>query len=164
MSALGRAGATAVKPWFVVEGELDYTHRFQVGIQAADAEQAEAIAEEAMNQGTLFDDVPDMPLLMDRYEEDEDSGSVLQFRVISSPTQWPVPADRSVLLQRAEIAAMACAQALVTAYARAEQSDGGSVDWSDIDDAYALARQAVGIDLPDHCGARIRQEVPEKAP
>jgi hypothetical protein len=48
---------------------LDYTHRVVVGIRAANADAACAIARAAFDAATLWDDTPDIPLLYDDYEE-----------------------------------------------------------------------------------------------
>lgn len=79
---------------FVVEYELPYTHRVQVGVFATSAEEASAKAEEAFNLGTLWDNTLEMPLLFDDYEEDGNAGVALEFRVIAKGA-FPEP-DGSV--------------------------------------------------------------------
>lgn len=79
-------------PAFMVGYSLDHTHRVVVGIRAASADAACAIARAAFDAGTLWDDTPDMPLLYDDYEELD--GQVLSFDATSIAT-WPV-ADVSV--------------------------------------------------------------------
>lgn len=79
-------------PAFMVGYSLDHTHRVVVGIRAASADTACAIARAAFDAGTLWDDTPDMPLLYDDY--DELDWQVLNFDATSVPT-WPA-ADVSV--------------------------------------------------------------------
>lgn len=68
---------------YVVEYELPYTHRVQVGVYATDAEDAAEKAEEAFYAGALWDNTPEMPLLFDEYEEEGDAGTPLEFRVVA---------------------------------------------------------------------------------
>lgn len=56
---------------FAVTYELAYTHRVVVGVTAGNAEDAIAIAEEAFDAATIWDNAADMPLLFDDFEEDE---------------------------------------------------------------------------------------------
>ena len=79
-------------PAFMVGYSLDHTHRVVVGIRAAGADAACAIARAAFDAGTLWDDTPDMPLLYDDYEELD--GQALDFDATSIAT-WPA-ADVSV--------------------------------------------------------------------
>ncbi|MEN8196754.1 MAG: hypothetical protein ABFS30_09595 [Pseudomonadota bacterium] len=132
--------------WYVVEGSFPYRRRFQVGVQADDAPAAEALATAAMDAGTFYADTDTMPLLMDRFEEDGSAGEVLELAAIASHAEMPAPDALSVLEDRRHAAAMACAWALFSAYQQGEKT-GGSVEWSDIDTAYELARQAIG-DIP----------------
>ncbi|MEX3690370.1 hypothetical protein AB3X91_17365 [Paraburkholderia sp. BR14263] len=77
---------------YLVGYSLDYTHRVVVGIRAASAEAACAIARSAFDAGTLWDDAPNMPLLYDDYEELD--GQILSFDA-TGVTAWPA-ADVSV--------------------------------------------------------------------
>ncbi|MEC5406577.1 hypothetical protein VOM14_13560 [Paraburkholderia sp. MPAMCS5] len=88
-------------PAFMVGYSLDHSHRVVVGIRAPNADAARAIAHAAFNAGTLWDDVPDMPLLYDAYEELD--GQVLNFDATSVST-WPA-ADVSVRAVRLQAAA-----------------------------------------------------------
>ncbi|MBR8024564.1 hypothetical protein KDX27_28070 [Burkholderia cenocepacia] len=83
-------------PAFMVGYSLDHTHRVVVGIRAASADAACAIARAAFDAGTLWNDTPNMPLLYDDYEELD--GEVLDFDATSIAT-WP-PADVSVRTAR----------------------------------------------------------------
>ena len=96
MNLTGRA-----LPAFMVGYSLDHTHRVVVGIRAASADAACAIARAAFDAGTLWDDTPDMPLLYDDYEELDGQG--LHFDAASVAT-WPA-ADLSVRAAKLRAAA-----------------------------------------------------------
>ncbi|HQU15476.1 MAG: hypothetical protein B7Z66_12190 [Chromatiales bacterium 21-64-14] len=130
---------------YVVQYELPYTHRVQVGIEADSPEAAVKEAERLFDEGEIWDDTATAPLLYDDYEEEEDSGTVLEFEVVAtlgSDEPWPTKAPCVKFYQDRE-KAMRVAQMLVEAY-RTGAENGGSIDWSDIDDAYALALKACG--------------------
>ena len=123
---------------YVVEYELDYKHRVQVGVEAISGEEAEKQAEQAFADGTIWDDTAEMPLLFDDYEESDESGALV-FKVISRVDEWPVQ-DASVLqIQKANAAMLAC-RYLVDACMVA-QASGTQVDWNK---AYRVARFALG--------------------
>ncbi|SFT84299.1 hypothetical protein SAMN05192563_1004325 [Paraburkholderia aspalathi] len=88
-------------PAFMVGYSLDHSHRVVVGVRAASADAACAIARAAFDAGTLWDDTPDIPLLYDDYEELD--GQVLNFDATSVAT-WPA-ADVSVRAARLHAAA-----------------------------------------------------------
>ena len=71
---LASANITAeeVNQLFVVSYEIDYVHRVSVGITAESPESAQQIAEQAFNDGTIWDDTAAMPLLSDEYLESGD--------------------------------------------------------------------------------------------
>lgn len=73
-------------PAFMVGYSLDYTHRTVVGIRAANANAARAIAHTAFTAGTLRDDTPDRPLLYDNDEEID--GQTVQFDA-TAVSIWP---------------------------------------------------------------------------
>ncbi|MBU9363491.1 hypothetical protein [Burkholderia multivorans] len=73
-------------PAFMVGYSLDHTHRVVVGIRAADADAACAIAHAALAAGTLRDDTPDRPLLYD--DDEEIDGQTVQFDATPVST-WP---------------------------------------------------------------------------
>jgi hypothetical protein len=84
---------------FVVQYELPYTHRVQVGIEAETPEQAIAKAQALFDAGDIWDDTPDVPLLLDDYEEDGDAGVPLEFTIeqeLIDGEPWP-ERDASVL-------------------------------------------------------------------
>ncbi|MBU0501428.1 MAG: hypothetical protein KJ558_10055 [Gammaproteobacteria bacterium] len=68
---------------YVVEYTLPYTHRVQVGVYATSAGEAEAKAEAAFNECTLWDNTTEMPLLYDDFDEEGDAGEPMVFSVIA---------------------------------------------------------------------------------
>ena len=76
---------------YVVEYELPYSHRVQVGVYADSAETAGQKAELAFNEGTIWDDTPEMPLLYDDFEETGDAGVALKFNVVGQCEVFPEP-------------------------------------------------------------------------
>lgn len=77
---------------YLVEYQLAYAHIVRVGVTARSSGEAETKAREAFDDGAIWDDTKDMPLLYDDYEETEDN--TLHF-VATKVTKFP-PADPSV--------------------------------------------------------------------
>ena len=135
---------------FVVSYSLPYTHTVSVGVTAPDEAGACAAASAAFDEGTIWDDTPEMPLLYDDYEEVD--GAALVFDAVSA--QGSFQRDASVaFLQRRERAIKAC-KALVAAYAEGMAS-GGSVPWEGVDEAYRIALTALG--LPEASNSVVAQ-------
>ena len=94
---------------FAVTYTIDYQHRVVVGVSALNTESAIEIATKAFDDGVIWDDTPEMPLLFDDYEEVE--GETLQFSA-EAIQAFPEP-DSSVTQIKAHQFAFYCAQALL---------------------------------------------------
>lgn len=126
---------------YVIQYTLLYAHRVMVGITAESREAAIARAETLFDQGEIWDDTAEVPLLFDDFEESADAGVPLAFTVEAEVSgDWPEP-DASVKEVRRRNAAMQAVRLLMEAYRRGEERDG-SIDWNDLDQAYKAALDA----------------------
>jgi len=129
---------------YVLEYQLPYIHRVQVGVRAGTDQAGIDKAMALFDAGRIWDDSDDVLLLFDDYEEDGDAGVPLEFKVVATlhdDEDWP-DADASVSVLRRQRAAMKSARMLVEAYRRGEAA-GGSIDWADIDAAYSEALKTI---------------------
>lgn len=128
---------------FVLEYTLPYRHIVRVGITAKSREGSVRRAEAMFKKATLWDDTEKVPLLYDDFEE-QDSGDILEFRIVQElpeDASWPEPGVCVKRLRR-EKAAVRAAELLVQAYRKGEKN-GGSIQWEDLDLAYEAALKAV---------------------
>lgn len=126
---------------YIVQYTLPYEHRVMVGIEAESRDAAIAMAETLFAQGDIWQDSTEVPLLYDDYEETADAGIPLEFTIEDEcQAEWPEP-DASVIQIRRQNAAFQAARLLVDAYRRGEEC-GGSIDWSELDEAYQMALKA----------------------
>lgn len=90
---------------FAVSYTIDYQHRVVVGISALNAESAIKIATKAFDEGEIWEDTPDMPLLFDDYEEIE--GETLEFSA-EKVSEFPEPDSSVIKLKQDQFAYQAC--------------------------------------------------------
>ena len=133
---------------FVVAYEIPYFHTVQVGISAHDAEEAEQIAEEHFYALTLWNNTVEMPLLLDDFEEDGESGHVLEFKATElTDGEWP-KVDASVQAEMEKDAAKECILTFLGRVAVARQN-GRYIPVSELDEAVGIAMRSLD---PDEIG------------
>jgi len=126
---------------YVVQYKLPHEHVVQVGIEADNRNEALDTAQTLFDEGSIWDDTPEVPLLLDDFYEEGDAGVPLEFTIeAKNLDQWP-KVDGSVETLRRRDAAFRASTLLVDAYKRGKES-GGTVSWSDLDAAYAEALKA----------------------
>lgn len=127
---------------YVIQYTLPYEHRVMVGIEAKSKDEAIATAEALFDQGDIWDDTKDVPLLFDDYEETGDSPLVFTVeQELKTDEPWPAP-DASVKEIRRREAAFLAARLLVGTYRRGKKR-GGSIDRNDLNQAYEAALKAI---------------------
>lgn len=119
---------------FIVSYEIDYVHRVSVGIIAASQKQALELAEQAFNQGVIWDDTQSMPLLSDDFHESGDETLVWECEAVDN---FPAP-DHAVLQLKKQAAALQVCRGLVERHQQQETS-GHALTWDDLNDLLTMA-------------------------
>jgi hypothetical protein len=129
---------------YSVQYTLPYDHLVQVGIEAESQNAAIAEGQALFDQGEIWDDTAEVPLLVDDYVETSNVEVPLNFTIEGEcESEWPMP-DSSVIRMRQQNAAFRAALLLVEAYQRGEACGVlGSIDWSDLDEAYQMALKSL---------------------
>lgn len=128
---------------YIVQYTLPYRHRVMVGIEAGGRDEAIARANTLFDQGDIWNDTKEVPLLCDDFEECGDAGIPPEFTIEDVITgDWPEP-DHSVREIRRREAAFQAARLLVEACRRGGER-GGGISRDDLDQAFQAARRATG--------------------
>jgi hypothetical protein len=90
---------------FIVTYEINYVHRVQVGFLATDKDAAILSAKEAFDNGTIWDDTHEMPLLYDQYIEVGDDSLTFSAEPVSD---FPEPDESIIDIRRKEQAFTDC--------------------------------------------------------
>ena len=122
---------------YIIQYTLPYEHRVMVGIEADNPETAISRAGELFDQGDIWNDMAETPLLFDDFEETSEAGLPLQFTVVNEVDgEWPEP-EVSVKAIRRRDAAFLAVRLLVEIY-----QSGGDINRSDLELAYQAALNA----------------------
>ncbi|OBS08936.1 hypothetical protein Thpro_022053 [Acidihalobacter prosperus] len=114
-----------------------------MGIEAENEEKALEKAANAFDEGTIWDDTPEMPLLYDEFEEIK--GGYLEFNIESAVEAFPKP-DASVIQMKQDNQARTACRMLVEAFeqSKIDVDDMPSSLSEALIDVYAIACQAIG--------------------
>ena len=144
-------------PKYIVEYELPFIHRVQVGVQADTPEAACELVTDELCGGDLFTE--DRPVLHDIFEEDGNAGVALEPEVretLRDDQPWPAPDETVKADQREEDAVRAC-RLLCEAFAEGEIT-GEAPTWNWLNIAHDAACLALsGQEMGD-----IRKKVADR--
>jgi hypothetical protein len=131
---------------YIVQYTLPYDHIVRVGIEADTPDKAIAKASKLFDEGSIWDDTEDSPLLLDDFYENSDAGVPLEFTIESEVTgTWQDP-DGSVITIRQNANALKACRLLVMAYEKYCNQDSvvkNNITISELFDAYKYASAAV---------------------
>ncbi len=123
---------------YVVKYGLAYEHIVAVGIRANTPEEAERTAQRLFDDGSIWRDTSDLPLLYDDFEEAENN--VLEFKA-TEVDEWPQP-DASVIKERERAAAFDVCRELVRLI---RSGDWGEVSLRGLAPVFEKAMVATGV-------------------
>lgn len=140
----------------IVEYELDYVHRVQVAVPSVSDEDAIARAEEAFENGTIWDDTQGMPVLFDDFEESD--SNTLAFKVIDTvPGMGDLPPkDASVLAHIKQVSAQYACSLLLQACETAKKS---GKDYVSLDALTAACEAAASANTGDQKSIKVLVEI-----
>ena len=122
---------------YIIQYTLPYEHRVMVGIEADNPEAAITRAGELFDQGDIWNDTAETPLLFDDFEETSEAGLPLKFTVVNEVDgEWPEP-EVSVKAIRRRDAAFLAARLLVDIY-----QSGEDINRNNLEPAYCAALNA----------------------
>jgi hypothetical protein len=130
----------------IVEYALDYVHYVRVAVRSVSDRDAIALAEEAFDNATIWDDTPDMPLLYDDFEETEDNTLVFKVVEVVGDREDLPPKDGSAMAHRRKESAMKACSLLIQAFEEAKKSGKDNISLDDLSVAFDAAASASAVD------------------
>ncbi|MDH5181010.1 MAG: hypothetical protein OEZ39_14170 [Gammaproteobacteria bacterium] len=135
---------------YIIQYTLPYEHHVQVGIESDTQELAIGKAEDLFNNGDIWDDTKEIPLLLDIYEETGNTNVKMMFTIEGEITgDWPEP-DTSVFEIRRQDAAFEAARLLREAIQPNSES-GNLINWGLLNKAYEAAIKASRFTVQPTC-------------